>query len=320
MNNSANKLIEGLERLGLVAARIRKNEGIISQIEIDVILQELRSLYMLALQQEVQIPIATELDTLELDLTAAAQKAAEDKAAEERRMAEEAAAKKAAEEKRLAEKAAAKKAAEERRMAEEAAAKKAAEEKRMAEEAAAKKAAELAAAALTMEEFKPVFAPAEPTKKEEPIMEPIMEHLAGNPNDELFAEEPVQPVAPAKKEKPRETSLFDFINSNDGQPKRTLADTLGQHTASVEQRLENRVNAKKVDDLRPIISINDKFIFMSELFHNNMKAYNDFILRLNATSSREEALEYVATISKEYNWKEDSSAVMGFWKIFDRKF
>ncbi|MCQ2282675.1 MAG: hypothetical protein MJZ99_08635, partial [Bacteroidales bacterium] len=249
-----------------------------------------------------------------------AEEAAAKKAAEEKRLAEEAAAKKAAEEKRLAEEAAAKKAAEEKRLAEEAAAKKAAEEKRLAEEAAAKKAAELAAAALTMEEFKPVFAPAEPTKKEEPIMEPIMEHLAGNPNDELFAEEPVQPVAPAKKEKPRETSLFDFINSNDGQPKRTLADTLGQHTASVEQRLENRVNAKKVDDLRPIISINDKFIFMSELFHNNMKAYNDFILRLNATSSREEALEYVATISKEYNWKEDSSAVMGFWKIFDRKF
>ncbi len=392
MDKSENSLVEGLERLSLIASRIRKNEGSVPQIEIDIILEELRNLYMVALQIEKEKTTTPVLDVLEFDMTAArekaeadqrkaqevaakkaaeekrlaeeaaAKKAAEEKrlaeeaaakkAAEEKRLAEEAAAKKAAEEKRLAEEAAAKKAVEEKRLAEEAAAKKAAEEKRLAEEAAAKKAAEekrlaeeaaarkaaeakrlaeeaarkaeeekrkaaAAAAAIAAAELKPVFAPEEPAKAEVPIMEPQMEKLAGNPNDELFADEP----APVKKEKKKETSLFDYISKDaGGQPKRTLADTLNHPAHNIEEQLDSRVRSKKVDDLRTIININDKFSFMSELFHNNMKAYNDFIMRLNATTERAEALDYVKTVAEEYRWDEGSVVVQSFYKIFDRKF
>ena len=382
MNKIENSLVEGLERLGLIASRIRKNVGSVPQIEIDIILEELRNLYMVALQMEKESPQKPILDVLEFDLTAAREKAEADqlqaqeaakKAAEERRMAEEAAAKKAAEEKRLAEEAAAKKAAEEKRLAEEAAAKKAAEEaaakkaaeeKRLAEEAAAKKAAEekrlaeeaaakraaeekrqaeeaaakkaaeekrqaeeaarraeeekrKAAAAIAAAELKAVFAPEEPAKTTPPIMEPQMEKLAGNPNDELFADEPVS----NKKEKKKEASLFDYISKEQGgRPKRTLADTLNHPAHNIEEQLAGSVRAKKVDDLRTIININDKFSFMSELFHNNMKAYNDFILRLNATADRAEAMEYVKAVAEEYRWDDGSVVVKSFYKIFDRKF
>ena len=418
MNKIENSLVEGLERLGLIASRIRKNVGSVPQIEIDIILEELRNLYMVALQMEKESPQKPILDVLEFDLTAArekaeadqlqaqeaakkaaeekrlaeeaaakkaaeekrladeaaakkaaeekrladeaaakkaaeekrlaeeaaAKKAAEEKrlaeeaaakkAAEEKRLAEEAAAKKAAEEKRLAEEAAAKKAAEEKRLAEEAAAKKAAEEKRLAEEAAAKKAAEekrqaeeaarraeeekrKAAAAIAAAELKAVFAPEEPVKATPPIMEPQMEKLAGNPNDELFADEPVS----NKKEKKKEASLFDYISKEQGgRPKRTLADTLNHPAHNIEEQLAGSVRAKKVDDLRTIININDKFSFMSELFHNNMKAYNDFILRLNATADRAEAMEYVKAVAEEYRWDDGSVVVKSFYKIFDRKF
>ena len=234
-------------------------------------------------------------------------------------MAEEAAAKKAAEEKRLAEEAAAKKAAEEKRLAEEAAAKKAAEEKRLAEEAARRADEEKrkAAAAIAAAELKAVFAPEEPAKTTPPIMEPQMEKLAGNPNDELFADEPVS----NKKEKKKEASLFDYISKEQGgRPKRTLADTLNHPAHNIEEQLAGSVRAKKVDDLRTIININDKFSFMSELFHNNMKAYNDFILRLNATADRAEAMEYVKAVAEEYRWDDGSVVVKSFYKIFDRKF
>jgi len=355
MNKSENSLVVGLERLALIASRIRKNEGAVPQIEIDIILEELRNLYMVALKIEKDNPQEVKPDVLELDLSAAremaeeeqrlaeeaaakraaeeqrlaeeaaAKRAAEEqrlaaeaaakRAAEEKRLAEEAAAKKAAEEKRLAAEAAAKRAAEEQRLAEEAAAKRAAEEKRLAEEAAAKRAAEekRKAAALAAEELKPVFAPDETAKAPEPVIEPQMERLEGNPNDELFADEP----ASAK----REASLFDYISKESGsRGKRTLADTLNHPAHNVEEQLAGSVRAKKVDDLRTIININDKFSFMSELFHNNMKAYNDFILRLNATAERAEALGYVKAVAEEYKWDEGSVVVKSFYKIFDRKF
>ena len=412
MNNSANSLVQGLEKLGLIANRIRQNQGAVPQIEIDIILQQLRELYMTCLQLEKESTVVELDNTLELDLKEAVQKATEEKrlaeeaaakkaaeekriaeerrlaeavaankkaaeekrlaeetaakkaaeekrlaeeaaakkaaeeqrlaeeaaakkAAEEKRLAEEAAAKKAAEEKRLAEEAAAKKAAEEKRLAEEAAAKKAAEEKRLAEEAAAKKAAEekrlaeeaaakkaaaaATAAALAASELKPVFAPDEKQHEETPMMEPQMEKLAGNPNDDLFADEP----APVKEEKPREASLFDYLNLDrtSEQPKvRTIGDVLNQNARNVEQQLETRVNAKKVDDLRTVIAINDKFSFMSELFHNNIKGYNDFIMRLNEMSDREQALKYVEQVAEENKWKTDSPAVQNFYLAFDRKF
>jgi hypothetical protein len=291
MNNIVNSLVEGMERLGLIASRIRKNEGKTPQIEVDIILEELRNLYMVALQIETGVSQVT--------INADA-----DKAAEEKRLAEEAAAKKAAEEKRLAE---------------EAAAKKAAEEKRLAEEKARK---------IVEEEFRPTFAPATPEVPSEPIMDPQIDKLEGNPNDELFSDQPAGE---------RQESLLDFFgNETSGssvsrnaaggvspvakKEVRTLADTLTKHQRNVEEQLETRVNAKKVDDLRTIININDKFSFMSELFHNNMKAYNDFILQLNAITSREEALAYVEEVAQQYKWDSNSVVVKGFYRIFERKF
>ena len=380
--------MEGMERLGLMAARIRQNEGVISRLEIDIILQELRDLYVDAIQCEVdngkvtteepdaiaaeakrqaiaaqkaaeekrlaeEVAAKKAAEEKRLAEEAAAKKAAEEKrlaeeaaakkaaeekrlaeeaaartAAEEKRLAEEAAARKAAEEKRLAEEAAAKKAAEEKRLAEEAAARKAAEEKRLAEEAAARKAAEekrlsaeAAARKAAEEELKPIFAPEPAGQEPAPVVEPMMEKIEGNRNDELFAEKPEPAQKPLRK-KQQESSLFDYFKNEslDGTPRRTLADTLNQGGRNIEEQLESRVNAKKVDDLRTIININDKFSFMSELFHNNMKAYNDFILRLNSYTSREEALAYVAEVSAQNMWNESSLVVKNFYKVFDRKF
>ena len=376
MKDSGNLLLEGMERLGLIAARIRQNQGPVPQIEIDIILQELRNLYMEALKLEADEikPAAADPDRMAAEAKRQAEEEAARKAAEAQRKAEEEAARKAAEAKRQAEEEAARKAAEAKRQAEEEAARKAAEAKRQAEEEARKateakrqaeeeaarkaaeakrqaeeearkaaeakrqaeeearkaaeakrKAEEEAFRKAAAEELKPIFAP-EPVEQESaPVIEPMMEKIEGNPNDELFADEPAAPAKPAKqtKAKSQESSLFDYFknSSEEDQPRvRTLADTLNKNSRNVEEQLETRVNAKKVDDLRTIININDKFSFMSELFHNNMKAYNDFILRLNSYTSREEALAYVAEVAAQYMWHENSMVVKSFYKVFDRKF
>ena len=360
MKNTGNSLLEGMERLGLIASRIRQNQGPIPKIEIDIILEELRNLYMVALQLEAEEPRPVadpDLKAVEAKRKAeeeAARKAAEAqhkaeeeaarKAAEAQRKAEEEAARKAAEAKRKAEEEAARKAAEAQRKAEEEAARKAAEAKRKAEEEAARKAAEAkrkadeeaarkaaeakrkaeeeAAKKAADEELKPIFAPEPADTEVPPVVVPMMENIEGNPNDSLFIDEPM--VAPkSAKPKPQENSLFDYLKSDPVEPQptvRTLADTLNKNGRNVEEQLETRVNAKKVEDLRTIININDKFSFMSELFHNNMKAYNDFIMRLNSYTDREEALAYVNEVSSQYMWHENSLVVKNFYKIFDRKF
>ena len=141
----------------------------------------------------------------------------------------------------------------------------------------------------------PVAAP-EPEPAVEPAPEPAV----------APAPEPAAPAAPTQQ-----ASLLDYLSVP---AQRTLGESLGEGRA-MQHSLE-----KKVDDLRTVININDKFSFMSELFHNNMKAYNDFILRLNATASREEALAHVHDVAAQYKWDNDSVTVKSFYKIFDKKF
>lgn len=182
--------------------------------------------------------------------------------------------------------------------------------------------------------------PAEETvaAEPEPAPMPAMEELESNGNSLLFDEVIIDEPAPAVEEtaapaeSPKATavpehkaagtqaSLLDYLKRpvEEKPTVRTLGESLGG-AESAERRVES-VLTKKVSDLRTVININDKFSFMSELFHNNMKAYNDFILRLNAIDTRDEALLCVSEVSAQYHWDESSLAVQSFYKVFDKKF
>ena len=164
----------------------------------------------------------------------------------------------------------------------------------------------------------------EPAQEPEPTLDeqPLMEDLENNGNALLFDEIVIEPApepeakpapapTPAPEKEGTQASLLDYLN----QPaSRTLGETLAT-SHPLQQELE-----KKVDDLRTVININDKFSFMSELFKGNMKAYNDFIMHLNAITQREEALAHVHEVAAQYKWDESSTSVKSFYKVFDKKF
>ena len=182
---------------------------------------------------------------------------------------------------------------------------------------------------------------------------PSMEELEPNDNALLFDEVIIEPVEEAENQKVEksksqkvEESPSDFrLPTSDLQEETpsdlrpiqpTLLDYLNQPVATVGEQPERRQRTlgeslgadrpgptsleKKVDDLRTVININDKFSFMSELFHNNMKVYNDFIMSLNAIADRDEALAYVHDVAVQQKWDDASPAVQAFLRVFDKKF
>lgn len=175
-----------------------------------------------------------------------------------------------------------------------------------------------------------------PEPEPEPMEMPEMEDLEANGNSLLFDEVIINNEEPAPEvnhQQPKtdqrqpagnnqQTSLLDYLKHpvEEKPTVRTLGEKLGG-VESGETRMESGLeSSKKVSDLRTVININDKFSFMSELFRNNMKAYNDFILRLNAIDTRDEALLAVNEVSAQYQWDEASLAVQSFYKVFDKKF
>lgn len=150
----------------------------------------------------------------------------------------------------------------------------------------------------------------EPEPKPEPIPEP-------EPEPEPLPEpEPVAAPEPEPVPEPEpQASLLDYLKHP--VEERPTMRTLGE---SLTGPRNDTPLVKKVDDLRTVININDKFSFMSELFKNNMRAYNDFIMHLNTLTSRQEAMEHVAEIAERYSWDQNSAAVQAFYKVFDKKF
>ena len=188
-------------------------------------------------------------------------------------------------------------------------------------------------------------APVAPVPEPESVELPKMEELESNGNSLLFDEVIIEPEVPVIPEAPEALEKLDVPETPvepapepapapesapapapEPAPKHagTQASLLDYLSHPVEEKPSVRTLGEslgnKVTDLRTVININDKFSFMSDLFHNNMKAYNDFILRLNAIDNRDEALLCVNEVSAQYKWDESSAAVQSFYKVFDKKF
>ena len=159
----------------------------------------------------------------------------------------------------------------------------------------------------------------EPTPAPEPVPEPVPET---KPEPEPMPEPPAAQQKETEEKAPnQELSLFEYLSKNtDGKHPQTIGDRFEQNHVELGDKLSQQVSAHKVTDLRTVININDKFSFVGALFHNNMRAYTDFILRLNAIDNRDEAINYISEIAQQYSWNMDSIEVKTFNKILDRKF
>ena len=360
MKNTIIRLQERVDLLTHIVERLALSSETPSRIEVDLLLSELQQAYAdgLRLQQEApQIDTATSvensdaepviafaLDPLESALPQSEQPSlaeieqddreqlfvpdvatpmaeAEEEAA--RRQAEEEAARRQAEEeaaRRQAEEEAARRQAEEeaaRRKAEEEAARRKAEEEvarcKAEEEAARRQAEEEAARRKAEEEAARRQAEEEATRRQ------AEEEATRRQAEEEAAQQKVEEETTHSAQ----PSLFDLISkshSSTGESTtRTLGETLGGGLAAATA-MDTPAVKQRITDLRRAININDKFSFMNELFHSNMKAYNDFIMRLNSMEKHDEAYAYVAEMSRQQGWDNDSLAVKTFYSILERKF
>lgn len=299
MDNHTKELTEGMRRLCAVANRIVAADGKVGRLDLDLLMDDLRRLYDVALrmtegEKGVDAEPAPMPDEEMLHSTVMATMAAMG---------------------------AAPAVVPEPAVAEPAVAEPVAEPVPVDEPTAADTPAEP-----TQEAPEPVIdEPASP----EPVSMSDYERESGLLFDEIIIEpEPAPkpepaPVVEAEPEaapvagEPRQASLLDYLKGpSASQP---TVRTIGESTSASHPSVGDRI-AAKVDDLRTVININDKFSFMSELFKNNMRAYNDFIMHLNSLTDRAEAMAHVDEVAQQYKWDEGSAAVQSFWKIFDKKF
>ncbi len=78
---------------------------------------------------------------------------------------------------------------------------------------------------------------------------------------------------------------------------------------------------KPIDDLKSGIGLNEKFLFMRELFNNDHLAYADAIEQLNASNSLAEAEKIIADkLLPAYQWDLETEAAVSFLHLIFRRF
>lgn len=126
-----------------------------------------------------------------------------------------------------------------------------------------------------------------PTKDEETIVVPLVN-------------EPTKPAA--------------VQNDN----KESLHEKLSRVVAASES-LADKMESNPIPDLKRAITLNQRFQFSRELFKGNNQDYEVAIDKLNNTT-REDAMQQIATLRTKYSWSEDSSVTSDFVELIERRY
>lgn len=74
-------------------------------------------------------------------------------------------------------------------------------------------------------------------------------------------------------------------------------------------------------DIRKMIGINDKYLFLNELFNSQKRAYEDTLDKLNSMTEYKEAVTWIKNeIAPFYKWYEDDETVLDFYDTLAKHF
>jgi hypothetical protein len=83
----------------------------------------------------------------------------------------------------------------------------------------------------------------------------------------------------------------------------------------------NGLSKKPMELLIKSIGINEKFLFIKELFKNDSNKFNEFLIQINELNSFEETAEFIKNnTANSYNWNYKSIAVINFMKLIEKRF
>ncbi len=153
----------------------------------------------------------------------------------------------------------------------------------------------------------------------EPVPEPEPEpELEPEPQPEPEPEPEIEPE-PAP-EAPVSESLSDYFGNDDAGFELSTPETLGERMMRDDHSLAAKFQQNPVRDLREVIGINDKFLFVNELFGGSMEKYTKSIENLNDLKTLNGAMIYLNELKIELQWNSSNEAYQKLAELVRRKF
>lgn len=162
----------------------------------------------------------------------------------------------------------------------------------------------------------PKMQPSQAAPKPEKVIEP--EPLNNEEEDDLLQFIP-QKSAP-KAESTQKAEPVSKPEPKPAQPTapRSLNDLFNKQQE--DRSLGSQFQHAKVGDLTKAISINDKFIFIKELFNNKGEEFSAAIQKLNQCPNMDAAFDCLEGLKKQYYWDSTSTSYLSLCDLLRRKF
>ena len=125
------------------------------------------------------------------------------------------------------------------------------------------------------------------------------EEIVSLPHEEPIIETNDPPVKTSVYPQPETKSTLDLFSES-----KTLADT---YQNDADNSLASKIQQNKISDIKTAIGINDKFLFINDIFRGEMSAYSQTIEKLNQTEGFHETLQIIDEL-KSTNGNEENNA------------
>ena len=144
------------------------------------------------------------------------------------------------------------------------------------------------------------------------------------PEEEVTVEEKESSKKEAAKSIPVQESLFGEAEVSEVKKEEKKKDVRSLNDLLLEQiedkSLNNKFHEAKIEDLSKAISLNDKFLYIRELFKNQGTEFSKAIQTLNRCNTIEEAFAEIEKLKKFYFWDSTSEAYLSLCDLIRRKF
>jgi hypothetical protein len=162
----------------------------------------------------------------------------------------------------------------------------------------------------------PVPTHQEPELFSNPVYAPVIEEV----EEKSYTKNIPEPIAVADKiTLPKGAPIELSLNERLGRDQPTLNDSLKQVTA--KETIMDRHQKTRIENIKSAIPLNQKFVFINELFRGDTSAYHQALNELEQCEDYKSATELLLQkYARNYGWNMNGEEVEAFFEIIERKF
>lgn len=168
----------------------------------------------------------------------------------------------------------------------------------------------------------------EEVKKAEEVFDEIVDENTLPPDPEpLIINQPSVTEQPMAKEQTEDNTIEQ--NKATNLPPQTTYDLFSgssenavaeKFQAKEEQSFADKMLKSSVSNIREAIGINEKFLFINELFNGDLGKYNKILDEINVLPTKKGVDTYLLEMKIQYQWSDKNEAFIKLKELLNRKF